>query len=146
MLLQQENKKDVLNDNIMKIKIPSIKENVGVVESFIDNAKDKLKITDSVYGNVLIAVTEAVNNAIVHGNKENRSKKVEISLRQYKNRLCFMIADEGIGFDESKIPDPTNPNNLTNIKGRGVFLMKNLSDKIFFKKGGSLIKLVFNLV
>lgn len=146
MLLQQENKKDVLNDNIMKIKIPSIKENVGVVESFIDNAKDKLKITDSVYGNVLIAVTEAVNNAIVHGNKENRSKKVEISLKQYKNRLCFMVADEGVGFDESKIPDPTNPNNLTNIKGRGVFLMKNLSDEIFFKKGGSLIKLVFNLV
>ncbi len=146
MLLQQENKKAVLNDNIMKIKIPSIKENVGVVESFIDNAKDKLKITDSVYGNVLIAVTEAVNNAIVHGNKENRSKKVEISLKQYKNRLCFMVADEGVGFDESKIPDPTNPNNLTNIKGRGVFLMKNLSDEIFFKKGGSLIKLVFNLV
>ena len=127
LLLQQENKKGVLNDNIMKIKIPSIKENVGVVESFIDNAKDKLKITDSVYGNVLIAVTEAVNNAIVHGNKENRSKKVEISLKQYKNRLCFMVADEGVGFDESKIPDPTNPNNLTNIKGRGVFLMKSLA-------------------
>ena len=130
----------------MKIKIPSVKENVGVVESFIDNAKDKLKITDNVYGNVLIAVTEAVNNAIVHGNKENKSKKVEISLKQSKNRLCFMVADEGGGFDESKIPDPTNPSNLTNIKGRGVFLMKNLSDEIVFKKGGSLIKLVFNLV
>ena len=130
----------------MKIKIPSIKENVGVVESFIDNATDKLKIADSVYGNVLIAVTEAVNNAIIHGNKENKSKKVEISLKQYKNKLCFVVADEGVGFDESKIPDPTSANNLTNIKGRGVFLMKNLSDKIFFKKGGSLIKLVFNLV
>jgi len=130
----------------MKIKIPSIKENVGVVESFIDNAKDKLKITDNIYGNVLIAVTEAVNNAIVHGNKENKSKKVEISLKQSKNRLCFMVADEGVGFDESKIPDPTSPGNLNNIKGRGVFLMKNLSDEIVFKKGGSLIQLVFNLV
>ena len=107
----------------MKIKIPSIKENVGVVESFIDNVRDKLKINDNVYGNVLIAVTEAVNNAIVHGNKEKKRKKVEISLKHSKNKLSFIVSDEGVGFDEKKLPDPTNPKNVTNIKGRGVFLM-----------------------
>ena len=143
----------------MKIKIPSIKENVGVVESFIDNVRDKLnsklaparkgrdklKINDNVYGNVLIAVTEAVNNAIVHGNKEKKRKKVEISLKHSKNKLSFIVSDEGVGFDEKKIPDPTNPKNVTNIKGRGVFLMKALSDEIFFKNKGSLVRLVFHL-
>ena len=134
-----------LNDNIMKVKIPSIIENIGVVESFIDNAKEKLNFNDNVYGNILIAVTEAVNNAIVHGNKENKNKKVEISLLHSKNRISFLVTDEGGGFDDTKIPDPTNPKNTTKIKGRGVFLMKNLSDKIIFEGGGSKVQMVFNL-
>ena len=59
----------------MIVKIPSIRENVSIVESFIENAGDKVKIKESVYGNVLVSVTEAVNNAIVHGNKEDKNKK-----------------------------------------------------------------------
>ena len=106
-----------LNDNIMRIKIPSLTENVSVVESFIDNLKDKISLSDNIYGNILISVTEAVNNAIVHGNKENKEKKVELYLKQNKKSISFIIKDEGLGFDESKIPDPTNPKNLNNIKG-----------------------------
>ena len=96
----------------MRIKIPSLTENVSVVESFIDNLKDKISLSDNVYGNILISVTEAVNNAIVHGNKENKEKKVELYLKQNKKSISFIIKDEGLGFDESKIPDPTNPKNL----------------------------------
>ena len=66
----------------MIVKIPSIKENVAVVESFIENAGEKIKIKESVYGNVLVSVTEAVNNAIVHGNKEDKEKKVKIKLKE----------------------------------------------------------------
>ena len=135
----------VLNDNIMKIKIPSITDNVSVVESFIDNLKDKISLSDNIYGNILISVTEAVNNAIVHGNKEDKAKKVELCLKQSKKSISFIIKDEGPGFDESKIPDPTSPENLDNIKGRGVFLIKNLTDNVKFRKKGSEIELVFNL-
>ena len=135
----------VLNDNIMKIKIPSITDNVSVVESFIDNLKDKISLSDNIYGNILISVTEAVNNAIVHGNKEDKAKKVELYLKQSKKSISFIIKDEGPGFDESKIPDPTSPENLDNIKGRGVFLIKNLTDNVKFRKKGSEIELVFNL-
>ena len=135
----------VLNDNIMKIKIPSITDNVSVVESFIDNLKDKISLSDNIYGNILISVTEAVNNAIVHGNKEDKAKKVELYLKQSKKSISFIIKDEGPGFDESKIPDPTSPKNLDNIKGRGVFLIKNLTDNVKFRKKGSEIELVFNL-
>lgn len=135
----------VLNDNIMKIKIPSITDNVSVVESFIDNLKDKISLSDNIYGNILISVTEAVNNAIVHGNKEDKAKKVELYLKQSKKSISFVIKDEGPGFDESKIPDPTSPKNLDNIKGRGVFLIKNLTDNVKFRKKGSEVELVFNL-
>tara|TARA_Y100000746_G_C15407305_1_gene408864 strand:- start:704 stop:1096 length:393 start_codon:yes stop_codon:yes gene_type:complete len=129
----------------MKIKIPSITDNVSVVESFIDNLKEKTRLSDNVYGNILISVTEAVNNAIVHGNKEDKEKKVELFLKQTKKSISFVIKDEGSGFDESKIPDPTSPKNLDNIKGRGVFLIKNLADNVKFRKKGSEVELVFNL-
>ena len=129
----------------MKIKIPSITDNVSVVESFIDNLKEKIRLSDNVYGNILISVTEAVNNAIVHGNKEDKEKKVELFLKQTKKSISFVIKDEGFGFDESKIPDPTSPKNLNNIKGRGVFLIKNLADNVKFRKKGSEVELVFNL-
>ena len=78
----------------MRIKIPSLTENVSVVESFIDNLKDKISLSDNIYGNILISVTEAVNNAIVHGNKENKEKKVELYLKQNKKSISFIIKDE----------------------------------------------------
>tara|TARA_S200000501_G_C20871516_1_gene764455 strand:- start:3886 stop:4275 length:390 start_codon:yes stop_codon:yes gene_type:complete len=129
----------------MFVKIPSIKENVSIVESFIENAGDKIEIKDSVYGNVLVSVTEAVNNAIVHGNKEDKNKKVKIILYKNKKSVRFVIEDEGIGFDYNNLPDPTSPENIEKIKGRGIFLIKNLSDKTKFKNGGRVVDMLFKL-
>tara|TARA_B100000989_G_C19401758_1_gene410296 strand:+ start:42 stop:431 length:390 start_codon:yes stop_codon:yes gene_type:complete len=129
----------------MFLKIPSIKENVSIVESFIENAGDKIEIKDSIYGNVLVSVTEAVNNAIVHGNKEDKNKKVKINLYKNKKSVRFVIEDEGIGFDYNNLPDPTSPENIEKIKGRGIFLIKNLSDKTKFKSGGRVVDMLFKL-
>ena len=129
----------------MLVKIPSIKENVAVVESFIENAGDKIKINEAVYGNVLVSVTEAVNNAIVHGNKEDKDKKVKIKLKENKKSIRFVVEDEGVGFDHKNLPDPTNPENIEKIKGRGIFLIKNLADKAKFKQGGRVVDMLFKL-
>ena len=129
----------------MIVKIPSLRENVSIVESFIENAGDKIKITENVYGNVLVSVTEAVNNAIVHGNKEDKSKKVKIQLRKNKKSVRFVIEDEGAGFDFSSLPDPTSPENINKVKGRGIFLIKNLADKAKFKDGGRVVDMLFKL-
>ena len=129
----------------MLVKIPSIKENVAVVESFIENAGDKIKINEAVYGNVLVSVTEAVNNAIVHGNKEDKDKKVKIKLKENKKSIRFVVEDEGRGFDHENLPDPTNPENIEKIKGRGIFLIKNLADKAKFKQGGRVVDMLFKL-
>ena len=129
----------------MIVKIPSIKENVAVVESFIENAGEKIKIKDSVYGNVLVSVTEAVNNAIVHGNKEDKEKKVKIKLKENKKSIRFVVEDEGGGFDHKNLPDPTSPENIDKIKGRGIFLIKNLADKAKFKDGGRVVDMLFKL-
>ena len=129
----------------MVVKIPSIKENVSVVESFIENIGEKVSIQETVYGNVLVSVTEAVNNAIVHGNKEDKNKKVRLGLKKNKKSVRFVVEDEGNGFDFNNLPDPTNPKNLEKVKGRGTFLIKSLSDKTTFKRGGRTVEMLFKL-
>ena len=129
----------------MFVKIPSIKENVSVVESFIENVGEKIRIEEAIYGNVLVSVTEAVNNAIVHGNKEDKNKKVRLVLKQNKKSVRFIVEDEGVGFDHSTLPDPTDPKNLEKVKGRGIFLIKSLSDKTTFKQGGRVVEMLFKL-
>ena len=129
----------------MFVKIPSIKENVSVVESFIENVGEKIRIEETIYGNVLVSVTEAVNNAIVHGNKEDKNKKVRLGLKQNKKSVRFIVEDEGMGFDHNTLPDPTNPKNIEKVKGRGIFLIKSLSDKTTFKQGGRVVEMPFKL-
>ena len=129
----------------MFVKIPSIKENVSVVESFIENVGEKIRIEEAIYGNVLVSVTEAVNNAIVHGNKEDKNKKVRLALKQNKKSVRFIVEDEGMGFGHNTLPDPTNPKNIEKVKGRGIFLIKSLSDKTTFKQGGRVVEMLFKL-
>jgi len=127
------------------IKIPSLAENIRVVESFIDNAKEKFSINDDIYGNIMIAVTESVNNAIKHGNNFNKHKSVSLSLFLDDQMIRFIIRDEGAGFDFSSLPDPTAPENLEEPGGRGIFLMRHLSDEVRFTEEGSVVELLFYL-
>lgn len=127
----------------IKIVIPSITENIRIIESFIDNAKDRFNLDDDIYGNIMIAVTESVNNAIMHGNKNDKSKNVTLSLSLNQNIINFTIIDEGKGFDYQNLPDPTSPENIDKPSGRGIFLMKHLSDEVNFKNAGSRVELSF---
>jgi serine/threonine-protein kinase RsbW len=129
--------------NTISIQIPSILENIRMIESFIDNAKEKFELDDDIYGNIMSAVTEAVNNAIKHGNAGDKSKNVSLSLSLKESMIKFLIMDEGTGFDYENLPDPTSPENLEKIGGRGIFLMKHLSDEVQFKERGKIVELSF---
>jgi serine/threonine-protein kinase RsbW len=129
----------------IKIEIPSLPENIRIVESFIDNAKDKFALDDDIYGNIMIAVTESVNNAIVHGNKSDKSKSVRLQLTFEDSAIKFQISDQGEGFDYDNLPDPTSPENIEKPGGRGIFLMKHLSDEVTFQNDGRDVELSFYL-
>ena len=129
--------------NTISIHIPSIQDNIRIIESFIDNAKERFQLDDDLYGNIMIAVTEAVNNAIKHGNAEEKEKNVYLSLSLDSNLLKFTIKDEGIGFNYNNLPDPTSPENINKPGGRGIFLMKHLSDEVEFMDGGRVVVLSF---
>jgi len=127
----------------IRIDIPALSENIRMIESFIDNAKEKYKLDDDIYGNIMIAVTEAVNNAIKHGNRNDSTKNVSLSLALEEGLIKFKVEDEGRGFDHEHLPDPTAPENLEKPGGRGIFLMKHLSDEVEFAEGGRIVELRF---
>jgi serine/threonine-protein kinase RsbW len=125
------------------IEIPSLSENIRMIESFIDNARERYHLNDDIYGNIMIAVTEAVNNAIKHGNQGNSSKNVSLSLSLAEGLIKFRVEDEGSGFDYEHLPDPTAPENIEKPGGRGIFLMKHLADEVAFNEKGKVVELSF---
>lgn len=128
-----------------ELQIPSIPSNLTQVEALIDELRDELSIGEEVYGNILIAITEAVNNAITHGNDCDEQKLVTLSVSEEEGRLKFVIQDEGEGFDFNHLPDPTAPENIEKPSGRGVFLIKNLADLMVFSNEGSRLEVFFRL-
>lgn len=129
------------------LTISSNPENVAAVEKFIDEMRNEINIGDDVYGNVLISMTEAANNAIIHGNKCDESKNVTITyaLDERGKNLTFVIKDQGPGFDYGHLPDPTDPENLEKTHGRGVFLMMQLADLVVFSDKGATIEMQFRV-
>jgi serine/threonine-protein kinase RsbW len=128
---------------MLNIEIASKLDRIPEVESMIDKVSEELGLNEDHYGNILIAVTEAVNNAIIHGNKYSDSKKVKVEVKKDVGAIVFTISDEGSGFDYLNLPDPTAPENLEKPDGRGIFLMKNLSDGVAFDSNGSKVSITF---
>jgi serine/threonine-protein kinase RsbW len=127
------------------LKIVSKIENLRKVEKLVDDLSTECNISADIYGNILIAALEAANNAILHGNKLDENKNVDILVRIENNKLKIRIADEGTGFDYKNVPDPTAPENIENVNGRGIFLMEKLSDRIEFSRNGATVELEFNI-
>lgn len=129
-----------------QLVLTSSADAINQIESVIEEIKSELDVKADVYGNMMVAVTEAVNNGILHGNEGDESKKVYVDF-EVKNqfRLSVTVRDEGSGFDPDSLSDPTAPENLENIGGRGVFLMQHLSDEITFSDEGRQVQMLFNI-
>ena len=126
-----------------RLTIPSSFDEVHKVEQLIDRTCANLGVNEEFFGNVLIAVTEAVNNAIQHGNKEQASLIVELNVTDSSDSFCFSVEDQGAGFDYENLPDPTSPENILKDNGRGIFLMKNLADEVCFENNGKKVLIYF---
>jgi len=125
------------------MQIASRMEGITEVESLINSLCEDFGVEETHYGEILIAMTEAVNNAIVHGNKLDSNKMVDIEVTVNGSELQFKISDEGPGFDFENIPDPTSPENIEKPNGRGVFLMRQLADACEFEELGRIAILRF---
>lgn len=128
---------------MQKLEFASQPENIAIIERLIDEIREDNAFQEDCYGDVLIAMTEAVNNAIVHGNKLNPHKSVVVEYELRGNDLYFKITDSGAGFDFENVPDPTSPENIEKPNGRGVFLMRQLADECVFEDDGRIVELTF---
>jgi len=129
---------------IEALTLPTDFKSLVEVENLVEKVCQIVDIQEDAYGNVLIAVTEAVNNAICHGNNENNALTIEVAVGDSTNSFCFKIKDQGKGFDYNNLPDPTSPENILKENGRGIFLMRNLSDEVSFNEVGNEVIIYFS--
>ena len=127
------------------LKISSCPSNIRQVEGFVNGLCKEFNIQQDLYPNILISLTEAVNNAIRHGNNMDKKKEVCITLVERTNCICVRVSDEGCGFDPRDVKDPTAEENIYRIGGRGVFLIKELADEVHFLNNGSTVEMAFKL-
>ena len=129
---------------IEEVTLPADFQSLVDVEKLVDKVCQIVGIQEDAFGNVLIAVTEAVNNAISHGNKQDSKLNIELAVGDSLNSFCFRIIDQGKGFDYQNLPDPTAPENILKENGRGIFLMRNLSDEVVFNESGNEVIIYFS--
>ncbi len=128
---------------LFTLQLPSRRDSITQLELLIEDIADKFQIAEDTFANMMTCLNEAVNNAIVHGNHEDPNKKVIVNAEIDGRRIVWTVTDEGTGFDPDKIPDPTAAENLENLSGRGVFIIKHLADQCIFNGTGNEIELHF---
>ena len=131
----------------VRMTLPSNPKSIGRVEGFIKKVGKKTHLDEIQMHKLMVSLTEAVNNAIIHGNKSDPAKKVTVVCECERDTLVITVADQGKGFKPEKVKNPLKEENLTRTSGRGIFLMRTLMDKVEYAigKAGSTVKLVLGL-
>ena len=127
----------------IKIILHSNYDELDKVEELLQQLKQKFKIPSELYDDILISVTEAVTNAITHGNQLNPDKKVLLKIIKEPQCFIFEIQDEGNGFNPEQVPDPTKPENIFKPSGRGIYVIKKLADALQVLPPGNKIRIKF---
>lgn len=115
------------------------------VELFVEELQQWAGFDDDNFSRILLVLSEAVNNAITHGNRQDSGKKVFINAGLEKDILKVSIRDEGEGFDPDSLADPLKDENLLKEGGRGVYLIKQYADDVQFLKNGRELAISFRL-
>jgi len=135
-----------MNTQANTLCIPSDLNQLYKVDKFVEDICDHYNINNNYFGNIIMVLTEAVSNAIIHGNQSNPEKKVKIHFQSGASGLSFTIEDEGAGFDAQQVPDPTDLNvEFKEGLGTGIFLMRSLSDQLEFLDHGKKTVVLFKI-
>ena len=136
---------DVRAGQLYTLQLPSTEESITQLEALIENIADKYQVSEDTFANMMTCLNEALINAIKHGNKMDPGKKVIVNAEVELKRIIWTVTDEGPGFDYTHLPDPTAPENIENLTGRGVFIIKHLADQCIFNGSGNEVELHFKI-
>lgn len=135
----------VQTSELYTLQLPSKPESITLLENLIEQIADKHNVSEDTFANMMTCLNEIAINAIVHGNKLDESKKVIVNAEVDSKRVVWTITDEGEGFDYDHLPDPTAFENLENLTGRGVYIVKQLADQCVFNTKGNEVELHFKI-
>jgi serine/threonine-protein kinase RsbW len=136
---------NVQTSEMYTLQLPSKQESITLLENLIEEIADKHNVSEDTFANMMTSLSEATINAIVHGNKLDPTKKVIVNAEVEGKRIVWTVTDEGEGFDYNNLPDPTAPENIENLTGRGVFIIKHLADQCIFNSKGNEVELHFKI-
>jgi serine/threonine-protein kinase RsbW len=136
---------NVQEAKLYTLQLPSKEESITQLELLIENLSDAYNVGEDTFANMMTCLNEALINAIKHGNKMDAAKKVIINAEVDGKRIIWTVTDEGSGFDYVHLADPTAPENLESLTGRGVFIMKHLADQCIFNTSGNEVELHFKI-
>lgn len=129
-----------------EIQISSSLTELYKIEEFVERISDVYNINNNYYSTILMSLDEAVRNAIEHGNSFDKNKQVIIQFKAANGELIFTISDEGKGFNANNITDPTDIEaNSESEQGKGLFLMKHLSDDLTYNEQRNAVSLHFKV-
>ncbi len=128
---------------IFRLTMKSNPRNIGRVEALLKKLGKSIRLDEIQFHKLMVSLTEAVNNAIIHGNRSEPARRVRITCEVLPGWLLIMVDDEGKGFKPEKIGNPLAKENVLRESGRGIFLMRTLMDKVEFDfgKGGTQVRL-----
>ncbi|OOQ61338.1 ATP-binding protein [Mucilaginibacter pedocola] len=132
-------------EQLYTLQLPSKYESITQLEALIEEIADKFQVSEDTFANMMTCLNEAVVNAIVHGNKLDDNKIVIINAEVEPKRIIWTVTDEGEGFDYNNLADPTAPDRLEELTGRGVFILKHLADQCIFNAKGNEVELHFKI-
>ncbi len=122
---------------IYRLTLPSNPKSITRIETFLKKINHVVHLDEILFHKLMISLTEAVNNAIIHGNRTNPEKKVHVVCEILPGWLMVIVEDQGKGFKPDAIGNPLKKENLLKESGRGIFLMRTLMDKVEFESGRS---------
>lgn len=120
---------------VYSLDLNSERKNITHVEGFLTSIPEFASLQQTMYYNALIAVTEAVNNSIIHGNKLDSKKMVFVRVEIVPGEsMKISVQDEGKGFNPDAVADPRDPDNILREGGRGVFLIRSLIENVEYTR------------
>lgn len=123
-----------------RLKLQSTHEESERVPDFVLDIESEASLTEEESSTLMLLLSEAVTNAIKHGNKYDASKNVDIDIDITDEEIVSKVADEGDGFDPDDTKNPLEEENLLDASGRGIFLIREFSDHVEYMDGGRAIK------
>lgn len=120
-------------------------EELDKLEHFLNELQENVQFDDEFYARLMLTISEAATNGVVHGNKLDPSKSVTLKATATDNKLIISVHDQGVGFVPEEVPNPLEEENLLKSSGRGVFLMQEYADQVEYEDEGRKLILTYNL-